>query len=40
MDEDVKFEKLAQMTVGFTGADLANLLRTNLRCWPLAAIVP
>ena len=27
MDEDVKFEKLAQMTVGFTGADLANLLR-------------
>ena len=26
MDEDVKFEKLAQMTVGFTGADLANVL--------------
>ena len=39
MDEDVKFEKLAQMTVGFTGADLANLLNES-SCWPLAAIVP
>ena len=29
MDEDVKFEKLAQMTVGFTGADLANLLNES-----------
>ena len=29
MDEDVKFEKLAQMTVGFTGADLANLLNKS-----------
>ena len=26
LDADVKFEKLAQLTVGFTGADLANLL--------------
>ena len=26
LDKDVKFEKLAQLTVGFTGADLANLL--------------
>ena len=29
MDEDIKFEKLAQMTVGFTGADLANLLNES-----------
>lgn len=29
MDEDVKFEKLARMTVGFTGADLANLLNES-----------
>ena len=29
LDEDVKFEKLAQMTVGFTGADLANLLNES-----------
>ena len=29
MDEDVKFGKLAQMTVGFTGADLANLLNES-----------
>ncbi len=27
--EDVKFEKLAQLTVGFTGADLANLLNES-----------
>ncbi|MDY2777236.1 MAG: ATP-dependent zinc metalloprotease FtsH [Collinsella sp.] len=26
IDEDVSFDKLAQLTVGFTGADLANLL--------------
>ncbi len=26
LDEDVRFDKLAQLTVGFTGADLANLL--------------
>ena len=26
LDEDVKFDKLAQLTVGFTGADLANLM--------------
>ena len=26
LDPDVKFDKLAQLTVGFTGADLANLL--------------
>ena len=26
LDEDVSFEKLAQLTVGFAGADLANLL--------------
>ncbi len=26
LDEDVKFDKLAKLTVGFTGADLANLL--------------
>ena len=26
LDTDVKFDKLAQLTVGFTGADLANLL--------------
>ena len=29
LDEDVKFEKLAQLTVGFTGADLANLLNES-----------
>ena len=26
LDPDVKFDKLAQLTVGFTGADLANLM--------------
>ena len=26
LDDDVKFDKLAQLTVGFTGADLANLM--------------
>ena len=26
LDSDVRFDKLAQLTVGFTGADLANLL--------------
>ena len=26
LDEDVRFDKLAQLTVGFNGADLANLL--------------
>ena len=26
IDDDVKYEKIAQLTVGFTGADLANLL--------------
>ena len=26
LDQDVNFDKLAQLTVGFTGADLANLL--------------
>ena len=29
LDEDVKFDKLAQLTVGFTGADLANLLNES-----------
>ena len=29
IDEDVKFDKLAQLTVGFTGADLANLLNES-----------
>ncbi len=40
MDEDVKFEKLAQMTVGFTGADLANLLNESALLAALAVIVP
>mgnify|MGYP000485430830 FL=1 len=39
MDEDVKFEKLAQMTVGFTGA-IWQICSTSLRCWLPAAIVP
>ena len=29
LDSDVKFDKLAQLTVGFTGADLANLLNES-----------
>ena len=29
LDEDVSFDKIAQLTVGFTGADLANLLNES-----------
>lgn len=29
LDEDVSFEKMAQLTIGFTGADLANLMNES-----------